>query len=193
MQGGDWKYSTSGMLGTSSLELTQSRDNAYSRISFDITPATEVYGEASYARYKGLAYYINPTTTGITITSDNPYLPTALAQKMAAQTPPVTSFTMGTSNADFPASGSNNVRATQRYLVGADGNFSLLDKDVKWDVYVQHGFTHTKELETATYNTARLVLATDAVVDPKTGSIVCRSTLTNPTNGCVPLIALASA
>jgi outer membrane receptor protein involved in Fe transport len=179
MQGGDWKYSSSGMLGTSSLEPTQSRDNAYSRISFDISPTTEVYGEASYARYKGLAYYINPTTTGITITPDNAYLPATLK--------PTTSFTMGTSNADFPASGSDNVRATQRYLVGADGTFSLLNKDVKWDVYAQHGITQTKELETATYNTARLALATDAVVNPATGSIVCRSTLTNPANGCVPL------
>ena len=40
---------------------------------------------------------------------------------------------------------------------------------------------------TPTYNTSRLSLATDAVVDPDTGNIVCRSTLTDPTNGCVPL------
>jgi outer membrane receptor protein involved in Fe transport len=185
MQGGDWKYSTSGMLGTSSLEPTQDRDNAYGRVSFDLTSDTEVFAEASYARYKGLSYYINPTTTGITIQSSNAYLPAAVAQRMAALG--LTSFTMGTSNADFPASGSENVRATQRYLAGADGKFTLLGKTVKWDTYGQLGVTNTQEIETPTYNTARLSLATDAVVDPGTGNIVCRSTLTSPANGCVPL------
>ncbi len=43
-----------------------------------------------------------------------------------------------------------------------------------------------REQLTPTYNVARLALATDAVRNPA-GQIVCRSTLTNPGNGCVPL------
>ncbi len=35
--------------------------------------------------------------------------------------------------------------------------------------------------------TDRLSIALDAVRDPATGSIVCRSTLFNPSNGCVPI------
>jgi iron complex outermembrane receptor protein len=185
MQGGDWKYSTSGMLGTSSLEPTQDRDTTYGRVSFDLTPDTEVFADVSWARYKGLSYYINPTTTGISISADNAYLPAAVKQRMT--TLGLKSFLMGTSNGDFPASGSENVRATQRYLVGADGKFTLLGKNVKWDTYAQAGITNVQEVETPTYNTARLALATDAVVDPSSGNIVCRSTLASPSNGCVPL------
>src|SRR5258708_30302933 len=96
------------------------------------------------------------------------------------------SFLLGTSNGDFPASGSQNVRATHRYLVGADGKFTLLGKNVKWDSYAQAGITNVQEIETPTYNTARLALATDAVVDPSSGNIVCRSTLASPSNACVP-------
>src|SRR6185295_3615174 len=35
--------------------------------------------------------------------------------------------------------------------------------------------------------TDRLSIALDAVKDPATGRIVCRSTLFNPGNGCVPI------
>jgi outer membrane receptor protein involved in Fe transport len=181
MQGGDWQYSTSGELGSNSLAPQQKRDSAFTRFSYDLTPSAEVYTELSYARYQGLGYYISPTTTGITIDADNAYLPNQVKQEMAADG--VSSFKMGTSNADMPPSGSQNARATQRYAIGADGNFSLFDRNWKWDTHAVDGITNTIEQETPTYNVARLAQATDAVVDPTTGQIVCA----NPANGCVPL------
>ena len=183
MQGGDWQYASSGEIGSDSLLPSNTRRNAFGRASFDITPNTEVYGEASYARYEGFSYYIAPTTTGITIRSDNAYLPASVASQMA----PGSTFTMGTSNGDMPPSGSDNIRATQRYVVGADGQTDLFGKRVKWDLYYQKSVTTSHEELSPTYNTARLNLATDAVKDPITGNIVCRSTLTDPANGCVPL------
>ncbi len=71
-----------------------------------------------------------------------------------------------------------------RGLVGIEGSFSLLT-DFKWDVSWQRGITKAHELLYSA-NTARLALAQDAVVDPGSGAIVCRSTLANPANGCVP-------
>jgi iron complex outermembrane receptor protein len=56
---------------------------------------------------------------------------------------------------------------------------------IDWDTYYQHGKTTTHEQLTPTWNNARLALATDAVLS--NGQIVCRSTITDPTNGCVPL------
>ncbi len=70
------------------------------------------------------------------------------------------------------------------------GVFTLegdLGGDWSWSAYYQYGevkvhqFTHTNVIG------SRYNLAVDAVVDPSTGSIVCRSTLTDPGNGCVPL------
>ena len=185
MVGGDWEYSSSGMNGTNSLSPDEDRESYFGRMSYELTSNINVFAQASYARYEGLSYYIQPTQTGITIRSDNAYLPASIKTQMAAAG--ITSFVMGTSNADMPASGSNMVRETARYVVGADGDFTVFDLGFKWDGYYQHGETETLEKLTETWNTARLTLATDAVVNPATGQIVCRSTLTNPTNGCVPL------
>ncbi|WP_304191113.1 TonB-dependent siderophore receptor [Phenylobacterium aquaticum] len=185
MIGGDWKYSSSGMNGTNSLAPDEDRDSVFGRVSYDLTDHVEVFAQGSYAKYKGLSYYINPTQTGIVIQADNAYLPTSIKTQMT--TLGLKSFTMGTSNADMPASGSAMERETQRYVVGAKGDFDAFGLAVDWDGYYQHGETQTHESLTATWNTARLALATDAVVNPATGAIVCRSTLTNPTNGCVPL------
>ena len=193
MIGGDWKYSSSGMNGTNSLAPDEDRDSVFGRVSYELSDHLEVFAQGSYAKYKGLSYYINPTQTGIVIQADNAYLPTSIKTQMT--TLGLKSFTMGTSNADMPASGSAMERETQRYVVGAKGDFEALGLAVDWDGYYQHGETKTHESLTATWNTARLALATDAVLS--NGQIVCRSTLTNPTNGCVPLnrfgVGVASA
>jgi iron complex outermembrane recepter protein len=185
MKGGDWQYTTSGILGSNSLQSEDKRKSVFTRASYEVLPDVEAFLQASYARYEGLSYYIVPTTTGITISRDNAFLPASVVQRMIAAN--VTSFTMGTGNEDMPASGSENERGTQRYVAGAKGTFNLGSKTFSWDGYYQKGITDVDEQLTPTYNVARLALATDAVRDPNTGNIVCRSTLTNPTNGCVPL------
>jgi len=184
MIGGDWEY-TSSLNGTNSLLPDEDRDSFFGRISYEVAPNINVFAQASYARYEGLSYYIQPTSTGITIRSDNAFLPASVRNQMT--TLGLTSFVMGSGTADFPKSGSNNIRETSRYVIGADGDFSLLGRDFGWDAYYQHGVTKTQEELTPTFNNARLTLATDAVLHPTTGQIVCRSTITAPTNGCVPL------
>ncbi len=113
MKGGDWEYTTSGILGSNSLQSEDKRKSVFTRASFEVLPGVEAFAQASYARYEGLSYYIVPTTTGITITRDNAFLPDSVVQRMSASN--VTSFQMGTSNEDMPASGSANERSTQRY------------------------------------------------------------------------------
>lgn len=185
MIGGDWAYSISDMLGSNTLIPEEDRSSYFGRVSYEITPNFKVFGQASWAKYEGLSYYIKPTQTGIVIQRDNAYLPTSVRDQMVALG--ITSFSMGTSNADMPASGSNMSRETERYVVGANGDFAAFGLDVDWDAYYQHGKTTTHEQLTPTWNNARLALATDAVVNPANGQIVCRSTLTDPSNGCVPL------
>ncbi len=183
MVGGDWDYASSGMVGTNTLIPDEDRSSYFGRASFELTPNIELFVQGSYAKYEGLSYYISPTQTGITIRSDNAFLPASVRNQMTALG--LTTFTMGTSNIDMPASGSAMVRETERYVVGGKGDFSALGLDLSWDAYYQHGETKSHEQLTPTWNTARLTLATDAVLS--NGQIVCRSTLTNPTNGCVPL------
>lgn len=183
MKGGDWEYTTSGMLGTNSLQAEEDRQSIFGRTSFDVTDSINVFAQASFTRYKGLSYYINPTTLDIAIQRDNPFLPGSVAAAMDANA--LTGFTMATSNADMPASGSNNLRETQRYVIGADGDFSALGLGFTWNAYYQKGITNSREQLTDTYNIQRLAWATDAVRDTS-GAIVCRSAAAQA-DGCIPL------
>lgn len=184
MRGGDWRYSTSGMLGTNSLQSDEDRKSIFGRASFDVSDNFHVFAQGSFARFEGLSYYISPTTSGIVIQRDNAFLPSAIADAMDAEE--LTSFTMATSNADMPASGSANIRKTYRYVIGADGDFSMFGLGFKWDAYYQKGITKVREQLTSTYNMQRLTWATDAVVDPDSGDIVCRSAEAQA-DGCVPI------
>jgi iron complex outermembrane receptor protein len=190
MQGGDWALTDSGQFGADTLSPQQKRESVYGRVSFDLTDSAEIYTEFTYARYQGEGFYDSPTTTGLTIHNDNPYLPASVAGAMAADG--LSTFTLGTSNAYFGPSGSDNTRDTFRYMVGGEGHFPLLGMNWKWDTHAQLGVTNTKELETDTYNTANFTNAIDAVTNPATGQIVCRSTLTTPGNGCVPINILGT-
>jgi outer membrane receptor protein involved in Fe transport len=94
----------------------------------------------------------------------------------------------------MPYRKNNSSREVQRYTVGAGGQFQMFSKPAIWDAYVQYGQTDTHELLRDIMNTTALNLATDAVFAPAgnalgvaAGTIVCRSTLTSPTNGCIPL------
>ncbi|HEY8519309.1 MAG TPA: TonB-dependent receptor [Gammaproteobacteria bacterium] len=185
MVGGDWEYTGSAMIGTNSLLADDERDSLFTRLGYMVGPDTEVFFQASHAAYEGLSYYIRPTQTGIVIRRDNAFLPASVRQQM--EDLGLETFTMGTSNADMPASGSNNERDTTRYVVGANGSLDAFGKTWSWDTYYQKGITKTDEHETPTFHFERLALATDAVFHPDTGEIVCRSTLTDPDNGCVPL------
>lgn len=137
------------------------------------------YGEVR-AKFETLHYA--RYGTGITITSDNAYLPAQTRAAMAAAG--ITSFVMGTNNLNLGAPGSNNNRKLWRGVVGLNGK--VFD-DWTWKAYYEHGQVRNysrlfKDPLVPNYN-----LAIDAVRNPASGQIVCRSTLTNPNNGCKPL------
>jgi outer membrane receptor protein involved in Fe transport len=101
---------------------------------------------------------------------------------------------MGTSNAGVPAAGSNNVRKVERYVAGAEGAFDIIGASWSWDAYYQYGAATLNEALINTWNFSRMALATDAVAAPAgnsagiaEGTIVCRSTLSNPADGCAPI------
>ncbi len=152
MQGGDWEYTDSGQFGHTALIPTQKRQSAFGRVSFDLTDNVEVYGEASYARYWGFSYYDAPTTTGITVSVNNPLLPAAIKTEMLADK--ITSFTLGTSNAYFGGAASDNVRASERGMMGADGHFTVFNMNWKWDTHGSFAQTHDIETLPGTYNNA---------------------------------------
>jgi iron complex outermembrane recepter protein len=184
MIGGDYLISREGHLNSNSLSPDEERGNVFGRFSFEVGRGFVPFVQYSYSGYNGRSFYQQTPSVGITIQRDNAFLPTALVQQMTALN--LTNISIGTSNAGFPAAGSNNTREVYRFVAGADGELDVLGGSWKYAAYYQAGIARTDELLTNTWRNDRVALAQDAVRAPN-GSIVCRSTLTNPTNGCVPL------
>lgn len=187
--GGDWALSDSN--SRIGLDPSDDRRGVYGRVSFDLTDNITLFGEASYYWNRSEGNAGPSLTAAYTLQATNPYLIAALGPDRLAG---VTSVSLGTSAADFPTRGTSNTRQVQRYLAGAEGTFDLLGSEFRWDVYGQYGRTNIREVLTDIINTSALALATDAVYAPAgnalgvpAGTIVCRSTLTAPSNGCVPL------
>jgi iron complex outermembrane recepter protein len=183
MQGGDWKYTDSAQFGHTALIPRQDRDSAFGRISFDVSDGTEVYTELSWARYHGFSYYDAPTTTGISISVNNPFLPKSVVSAMQAANVP--SFTMGTSNAYFGAAASDTTRSSERANIGADGSFHVFNQTWKWDAHALIAQTADNEQLPGTYNNANFANATNAIAGPN-GAPVCASAAAQAA-GCVPL------
>ncbi|MBL8774028.1 MAG: TonB-dependent receptor [Phenylobacterium sp.] len=193
MIGGDWQYTGSNYFGSESLLPGEIRTGLFGRTSYEVSDSIELFAEASWNRYSGSNHYIQPTNiANVTIRSDNAYLPTSVRNQMTALG--LTTLQIGTTNFGIPVGGARNRREVYRYVAGAKGKFELMEKPWNWDFYVQRGQARTREQLFGSWNNANLALAQDAVFAPAgnaagipAGTIVCRSTLTAPTNGCVPI------
>ncbi|HXR52902.1 MAG TPA: TonB-dependent receptor, partial [Steroidobacteraceae bacterium] len=146
---------------------------------------------------------------GFVIRGDNPYIPAALRTTMQANGIPLTSassFTLGRMGDDFGYTDNQTKNNVFRGLLALQGKLS---GTWTWDSYVQFGksiynqevgnnriqqqkagvpLTGTCSVTAAgTSGTgcSRQQLAADAVMSG--GQVVCRSTLTNPNNGCAPV------
>jgi iron complex outermembrane recepter protein len=99
---------------------------------------------------------------------------------------PVQAFDVATQSANINQDQIVNLtRDMRRYVVGADGGFSVFDTDWAWDSYAELGQNDVsiRLLNMPLKN--RYNLAIDAIQDPVTGAIECRDPIARA-NGCVP-------
>jgi outer membrane receptor protein involved in Fe transport len=158
--------------------------NVFGHIDYDVLPGVTAYVEGFYGKTNynenGYLYYLRQGN--ITINADNAFLnPTIRNQLLAAGQ---TSFNLGKDTVDFGPPTSHNSRDVWRAVAGLDGQ---IGENWKWHAYYTHGESKTNLYAYNDTIIANFNNAVDAVRDPGTGNIVCRSTLTNPNNGCVPL------
>ena len=161
-----------------SLAVPLERYNIFVRPFFDISPSLQIFAEFSYARSKTFTEFIQGFHLGnITIRADNPYLPTSVSSRLA----PGSTFLMGRLDTDFGFINTDIDNRVLRGVLGLKGSFGTW----KWNASYQQGESkYTGYLRNNIVN-SNYALAADAV--RSNGSIVCRSTLTNPNNGCVPI------
>ena len=173
--------------------------SVYGRLSYEITDNINAIFEASYAGNDTINWSAVLNRQGaqaLTITRDNPFIPAATQQAMDLAK--ITSFRMNRLFYDMINRPGEHIgeagynRRQDRILAALEGKF--LDTG-KWRTYYQRG--HSKVWYTRDNNVIldRFALALDATRNPAAGGIpglaagapICRSTLANPANGCVPL------
>lgn len=151
--------------------------------SFEVSPALTLFAEANAAWANSSGNSQQPRDNGsLTIAADNAYLPQSVKDAMAANG--LTSLQVGRLNNDAGGVGLKSTNETLRGVIGARGDISA---DWSWEAYYEYG-QNKYSIVTGPNNriVGNFMKAIDAVVDTDTGAIVCRSTLTDPTNGCRP-------
>jgi outer membrane receptor protein involved in Fe transport len=171
---------------TGSLDPQERREAAFTRLSYDITDNVELFGQWSWNRSYDFNWAFSHFMlgNGPTVLSGNPFIPASVQAQMTALK--VTSIKVSGMNYDLPFIGPQLDRRTLRYVVGGNGSFDAVGTSWKWNAYWQKGETLVSYNAIGATRKGLRLQAVDAVRDPKTGAIVCRSTLTNPGDGCVP-------
>ena len=168
------------------LQPSQRRDQFFVHATYDInddlSAFVQVMASQNHVRYRSLPTF-ELSSTAFTIFSDNAFLPQSLKNTLAAN-PAITSFTVGRESPDIAIPYMDAITNSGTVTAGFDGKF--------WSSWQYHAYGQVGK-DYDSYKTLddpisdNLYRAADAVVNPGTGQIVCRSTLTSPTNGCVPL------
>ncbi len=164
------------------------RDNVWGRLSYDFSDLFQVSLEGSYGRthtVNSAAYqrYANAAAPFAALSFTNPFLPQSVRTAAANAGLANSTFRYGYSAFDLGRPINDNTRQNYRFVGTVSGE---IGKGWSYNAYYQYGRTDLEINLANTTNRANIALAVDATTDGN-GKIVCRSTLTNPTNGCVPL------
>jgi outer membrane receptor protein involved in Fe transport len=181
MLGGSSEGDRDAFLSGYLLKAPVRRYSLYSHFEAELGANLEAFAELSWGHVDAHAQSAQIRDKTIVIRQDNAYLPDSIRQTMIADNIP--SFTFGRSGLDLGRAQIDVRTETFSSVAGLQGR---IGRSWQWDVYYQYGRTDYRQLTSNDRITANFNLAVDAVMGPD-GAIVCRSTLTNASNGCVPL------
>lgn len=159
------------------------RQVAYSRLSYDFSPSLTAYVEGSYGHssVRNDRSYAPAILGDVLITPDNYYLPTSIRNAMTLYgIPALPLFRYST---DFGFTRNKGEKDVYRIVGGLEGKLGSW----KWKASYEYGVTDADGYLPNDLIMAKLVEAADVVASPVTGAPVCRSTLTAPGNGCLPI------
>lgn len=188
---------------TTRLQAAQQVVSAFTHAEYQATDKLKFIGEFSFANNQStiltvpgaFRFGIAPPggqTGALAIHADNPYLNPALAATIAGfpnQVAYLGKFITNSPNGNDPAGDERQYSSenTYRLMLGASGD---LFRSFTWDAYYQFGYSDRTAAISNIANLSNILLASDPVLSG--GQIVCRSTLTSPNNGCLPLNAIGN-
>ena len=165
----------------------QSSQNIFLRAAYDVTDNINLFAQYSWGHNNTFDYCCAQfQISAVTVKGDNAFLQRLLSPVQKALITPASSMTLGTFNYDLPADVGDNDRIVSRYIFGGSGKFDAFDTGWSWNAYYQKGVSKNSQKVPGVFSRSAIARAGDAVVNPATNVIICRSTLTNPTDGCVP-------
>lgn len=193
------------------LDFPFQKYSAMAHVDYDVTSSLSVFGEMLYSHSisagEGVPNRNEGTVTGnttctksavqsalgnIAISIDNAYLPASVVQAMQGAN--ITCFGMGRTFRDEQYVTSRD--GTPHLYRGVVGFKDDLGRGWSLDGYYQYGQDRYQQRRMSDLVIPNLNLAVDAVKVTAAnvgnsglaiGSVACRSTLTSPTNGCVPI------
>lgn len=151
-------------------------------VNFDLNENHRLYFEGKYT--ETISDFLGQPSfdQSLRIQGSNAYISPELAALMASKG--ATSLTLSRFNVDAGQRGEHVERNTQRFVFGVEGS---LGEEWTYDAYGNWGQTEVKRWNLNNRINERWQAGLDAVVDPSSGKIVCRTTLnplaTNPNNG----------
>lgn len=178
MSGGDWRFNRHDDVLALAPDIE--RSNTYTRLSFDLTDNVTAYGEMLWSKTHVITSgMLNLYYGNVLVEPDNAFIPAEIQSQVTEP------FVLGTLNGDIGPIIGDTERVMRRYVGGLEGTFDALGSSWKWDAYYAKS-SHTLYISTANDAVeSRFYQAADAVRNAQ-GVIVCRSTLTNPNDGCIP-------
>ncbi|MEY4966273.1 MAG: hypothetical protein RL274_1856 [Pseudomonadota bacterium] len=192
MSGGDG-YNPNLLL---TLQPSQRRDQIFTRATYDVSDNFSIYVQAM-ASQNHIQYNSLPTfelsNTSFTVLRDNAFLPQTIKDYLA--TPAglgIATFTVGRISPDFNIPHMDAITSSGTVTIGFDGK--VPGSSWTYNAYGQMGRNRDSYKTRDNPISRNLYRASDAVVNPATGQIVCRESLSNPSAtaisnpvGCSPL------
>ena len=175
------------------LQPAQTRAIGFLHVEYEVSNNFKVFAEANLAR-NDVHYASLPTfqlaNTAFPIFADNAFLPAATRQAMVNGG--ISQFTMGRVSTDMATPTMDGRSDTKRFVFGFDGKIG--SSGWTYNAYFQHGQNRSLFRTSDNPISNNLYRAADAVVAQAgnvagvpAGTIICRSTLLVPTDGCVPM------
>lgn len=148
---------------------------------YDVSDAFKLSLEGKFVETTATTFSSYSGTYGVPVTLDNPFVPPSLLA--AAQGAGLDSLIINRNNFDLPRRGEEDRRQTWRGVIDVAGRLS---EHAAYDVSYTYGRTDVRATKLNDRLPQRYLDALDAVRDPGTGQVVCRSAAAQAA-GCLPL------
>jgi outer membrane receptor protein involved in Fe transport len=167
------------------IQPDQKRGTAFAHLTYDFTDNVQGFGQILYG-YTDNKFVKDPTNQWgpwqATIYADNAFLPDSVRAEMQADN--VDSFGFG--RLASPADLGGGFVDNESQMLSTTAGLKWKIGSWSYNAYYQYGENNAVLTYTNTSRLDRLYRATDAVLDAN-GNPICRSTLTFPDDGCVPI------